>query len=57
MTKQAFCYADRNRRRIKSKKLADVLLHTGDYDNPRMRSVFRDFERAKKAAAGAANLT
>lgn len=29
---------------IKSEKLAKIPLHTGDYDNPRMRSVFRDFE-------------
>lgn len=29
---------------IKSEKLAKIPLHTGDYDSPRMRSVFRDFE-------------
>lgn len=29
---------------IKSEKLAKMPLHTGDYDNPRMRSVFRNFE-------------
>lgn len=34
VTKQAFCYADRNRRRIKSKKPTGGGCIGGDYDNP-----------------------
>lgn len=54
MTKPAFCYADRNRRRIKSKKPTGGGCIGGDYDTPPIRSVFRDFKRAKKAAPAAA---
>ena len=56
VTKQAFCYASRNRRRIKSKKPQVAAVLGGTTTTPPIRSVFRDFKRAKKAAYRAAKL-